>query len=135
MDNIQYLASKQVRPVIKSELIKMKNTINEAILNLDAIPSDGTEEEWDAIWTAFSHAEEVNYNIAEMKAALFRNQQWNFVPNMGNNHAQAYAKLAIQSLQENGESISDELREKIVNRMDTIFDDYNEIEALNKAFP
>lgn len=73
-------------------------------------------------------------NIAEMKAGLRRNREWFFVPTMTNNHAQAYAKLAIQSLQSEGAEITDELIDTIVRRMQSIFDDCNEVEALKKAF-
>jgi len=133
-DNIQYLVAKQVRPVIKKELHKMKDIILEAIIKLESTATDNTETEWESIGKAFNKAERVTESIAEMKAALWRDQQWNFVPNLNNNHAQAYAKLAIQSLQENGENISDDLSDKIVRRMNVMFDDYNDVEALKRAF-
>lgn len=133
-DNVQYLVTKQVKPIIKKELHKMKDIILEAIIKLESIATDSTETEWESIWKAFNKAERVTENIAEMKAALWRDQQWNFVPNLNNIHAQAYAKLAIQSLQENGEQISDDLRDKIIRRMNVICDAYTEVEALKRAF-
>lgn len=79
-DNVQYLVTKQVKPIIKKELHKMKDIILEAIIKLESIATDSTETEWESIWKAFNKAERVTENIAEMKAALWRDRQWNFVP-------------------------------------------------------
>lgn len=46
---VQYLVTKQVRPIIKEELQKMKTTITEALVQLQNIPADGSDEEWAAI--------------------------------------------------------------------------------------
>jgi hypothetical protein len=129
MPKMKSLISRKIKIVFKQEINVIEHIIAGAMADLET----NHHNEWQSLTDVFYTISCIDKHIAEMKAALRCDQDWNFVPDMTNEHALAYTKLAIEALQEEGEPISDEIGEKILYRMNAMFNDYSQVDALKKA--